>query len=516
MSFTNYKIDDRILKSIKKLGWKKPTKVQEESLEKAINKQDLLIQSKTGSGKTAIYTIAIFENILREYNEKIKNQLISIVIVPSKELCTQVSNTMETIGSYCMRFITIINLGNDQYYEEYMKNKNEENKIIIGTPSRIIPYLKLYLKNELMNIKHIIFDEADLLFGYGYKEKVEELTNLLCDNKSQTIIVSATLNDSVNEISKLILKEPIKIKPNESLLPNEIQLSQYIIKCEKKDKFLILYALLKLALLKGRFIIFVNDITTAFKIRLFFENFGINSCVLNNELPFNSRYHIVEYFNSGKLDILIALDKSTLINESNKEYSSSRGIDFVKVDNIINFNFPLTITSYIHRVGRTARANNTGLALSFVSPDEYDQFINVEKFLEEKVEITLRPFSFRIDIVEGFRYRVDDALYTITKPKILAARRAEIKREILNSKKLDEYFKKNPNDKIAIKHDFNSQNKFTLQSMKFIPDYLIPDALKSNIAMIPSAKLRKSQLSVGKIQRFKKAKINNPLKSLKR
>ncbi|XP_013420398.1 probable ATP-dependent RNA helicase DDX56 [Lingula anatina] len=266
--------------------------------------------------------------------------------------------------------------------------------------------------------------------------------------------------------------------------------------CEEEDKFVLVYTLLKLRLIRGKSIIFVNSVDRCYRLKLFLEQFGIPSCALNSELPVNSRCHIVNQFNEGLYDIIIASDETALetptetkdektkqkkVRKKDKEYGVSRGIDFQNVSNVINFDFPANVDAYIHRVGRTARADNQGTALSFISVKEMPLLEHCEEELADshpEEETLFKPFQFRMEEIEGFRYRAKDAMRAVTKVAVREARLKEIKSEILNSQKLKSYFEDNPRDLQLLRHDKSLHTVKTQQHLKNVPDYLVPPTLR--------------------------------------
>lgn len=172
------------------------------------------------------------------------------------------------------------------------------------------------------------------------------------------------------------------------------QLMQFWFKCGEFDKYLLVYVMVKLGLLSGKILIFVNDIDRCYRLKLFLEQFSIKSCVLNAELPLKSRFHIIEEYNRGIYDIIIATDEATVDSskteagsgkkkqkvEKDGEFGAARGVDFVDVGCVVNFDFPLTVEHYLHRVGRTARAGRMGMSLSFVmSKDERAEDVRIKK-----------------------------------------------------------------------------------------------------------------------------------------
>ena len=264
-------------------------------------------------------------------------------------------------------------------------------------------------------------------------------------------------------------------------------------RCAEDDKWLISYLIFKLQLIKGPCLIFVADTDRAYRLKLFFEQFSIRSCILNSELPVNTRIKVVEEFNRGIYDIIIASDeKSEVFSDEKKgeveeietkqedskskkgesadgekettqpkkkrktgkkdqEYGVSRGIDFKNVAAVINFDLPTSSSSYIHRIGRTARAGRAGIAISFVVPTElYGKHKptsikiseNDEKVLAKIIRSqgkqgrTVEPYNLNKDQMEAFRYRMNDALRAVTKVAVREARTKELRQELIRSETL--------------------------------------------------------------------------------
>ena len=291
-------------------------------------------------------------------------------------------------------------------------------------------------------------------------------------------------------------------------------------------------------------LIFVNAIDKCYRLKLFLEQFYIRTCVLNSELPEASRLHIVDEFNRGVYDIVIATDEATVLktdanedeeeeedkeeekskkskkkkmSKKGKDYGVSRGIDFQDVDNVLNFDFPETADAYVHRVGRTARGQNTGTALSFVASLQEQGFLKkVEKHLGKDQPTTslpiIKPYNFKVDEIEGLRYRVTDAFNAITKLKVKEARLKEIKGQIFNSEKLKSYFEDNPHDLKVLRHDKLLAPTDQQPHMKNVPDYLVPDALK-HVMLKPKRKRKKPMSMIS--EKNKKKRHEDPLKTFR-
>lgn len=524
--FTDFELDSRLLKGISKIGWSVPSLVQEKAIPLALDGKDVVIRAKTGSGKTGAYTIALIQKVLKAKKKGSIDfeKLISIILVPSKELCKQVYRNVLELCSYCSRDVTIFDTGNSNIQNSKALVSNAD--ILIGTPSKILAHINNETINTKKDLKYLVIDEADIMFSYGYENDICTFISYL-PKIYQAMLVSATFSKDVENLKNLMLHNPISLRLKESEFPEEEKLSQYIVKCEASDKFLLIYALFKLNLIQGKSLIFVNSVDKCYRLKLFLEKFYVKSCVLNSELPQYSRVHIVDAFNRGEYDIIIATDEAISVNtdvmkkkpkkkqnSGSKEYSASRGIDFQDADNVINFDFPTTSDSYIHRIGRTARGHNSGTALSFVtSLLEQDYLSLLEEYLKSDVTdsgAVLKPYNFKVSEIEGFRYRVNDAYNSISRIKIKNARMKEIKGQILNSTKLKSYFEENPKDLKVLRHDKTLVPTDQKPHMKNIPDYLVPDALK-HVMLKPKRKRKKNITFHDKSKKNK----DDPLKTFK-
>lgn len=305
-------------------------------------------------------------------------------------------------------------------------------------------------------------------------------------------------------------------------------------RCAEDEKFLLTYVIFKLQLVKGKVIIFVGDVDRCYRVKLFLEQFGIKSCVLNSELPINSRVHVVEEFNKGVYDIIIAADDQEIMgvkkskkskeatedeaekqeigssededqDESNgkkshpekrrkmtskeKDYGVSRGIDFQNVACVLNFDLPTNSKSYTHRIGRTGRAGKAGMALSLVVPsDQYgkhkptsiasckhDESV-LAKIVKRQGKLghEVKPYHFEMQQVDAFRYRMTDALRAITRLAVQDARAREIRQELLKSEKLKRHFEENPDELRQLRHDGEIRSARVQPHLKHVPEYLMP------------------------------------------
>jgi len=540
-NFNELSLDSRLLRAISKLGYTEATLVQENTIPLALAGKDILAQARTGSGKTAAYCLPVIQKIilskeLLPSNSSERNNVRAIILVPTRELADQVIKHIRDLTIY-LPDISSINIASGEQ-SQINSLLAEKPDIIVVTPSRMLKQFEL--KNVELNeaFESFVIDEADLIVSFGYDEDLRKILNYL-PNLYQSYLLSATVDADVNTLKQIILRNPavLTLKDEEP----ESKLTQYYFSCTDKEKFLYVYFLLKLKVEpfgSHKTLIFVNDIDRCYRLKLFLEQFGIRSCVLNSELPVQSRIHVVEEFNRGMYNYLIATDEagdikgksSTAASTSSKksekgkgkkgkndhEYGVSRGIDFQNVKAVINFDFPETQTSYMHRVGRTARGvGNEGFSLSFINTDAKVKDQEEKVFEEvrdhfESLNQKLLPFEIDQNAIEGFRYRVEDGIRAVTRVAVREARIKELKTEIITSEKLKAHFEDNPKDLQALRHDKALHTARVQAHMKHVPDYLLPDT-------VDGEKIKKSQAGPQKVyfkkQRYHPHKRNQKKKS---
>ncbi|XP_076250446.1 putative ATP-dependent RNA helicase DDX56 [Rhynchophorus ferrugineus] len=528
LMFHEMELDDRILKAIAKLGWQNPTLIQEKTIPLLLEGKDVLVRARTGSGKTAAFSIPVIQKILTLKQTSAHQETKALILAPSKELCNQIYKVVKDLTIKCSREVRCIDIAQQDDLNVQRPLLIEKPDIIVATPTRALEHILAGNLNIKKTLEMIVIDEADLVFSFGYDKEVKQLLGHL-PTIYQAILSSATLSEDVKALKKIVLHNPVTLKLEEPEIAPDSQLTHYLLKAEEIDKATILYALLKLHLIRGKSIIFVNSVDKCYKIKLYLEQFAIKACVLNSELPATIRCHSVNQFNHGIYDIIVASDEKALEEpgtsvpkqqkkskrERDKNSGVSRGIDFQFVANVINFDFPLDIQSYIHRAGRTARGNNEGSVLSFVSIKETDLLNQVEQKLKQGQDISIfKSYQFKLDEVESFKYRAKDAWKAVTKIAVREARLKEIKQEIFNCQKLKSYFEDNPNDLQVLRHDKALHTVRIQQHLSDVPEYIVPETLKS-LAGISRKNKRKRSLSKTDLSKKIKSKKSNPLACMK-
>ncbi|KAL4120834.1 hypothetical protein QTP88_013452 [Uroleucon formosanum] len=492
INFHQMNIDDRILKAIANQGWTEPTLVQERGIPLLLEGKDMLVRARTGSGKTAAFVIPVIQKIL-EFKDINADTYCTqaLILAPSKELCNQIFKNILQLTIKCSRDVKCVDISGQIDMKEQQPLLNIPPDVIVATPARAL----LHLQGKNMTLKKLqtlVVDEADLVFSFGFEEEIKEVIKFL-PKTYQAVLASATLSEDVLALKKLLLRNAITLKLQEPDLAPLSQLTHYKLNAEEEDKAVILYCCFKLKLVKGKTIVFVNSVDKCYKLKLFLEQFGIHTCVLNSELPASCRCHTINQFNDNIYDIILASDEKFLDEEHeitstkpskrkhDKEFSIARGIDFQFVSIVINFDFPQDIYSYIHRVGRTARGKNKGTAISFLNIREQNLLKDVEDYIKKGISEQndiFQDFNFKLEEVEGFRYRAKDAWRAVTKIAVREARLKEIKFEMLNSKKLKRYFQENPRDLLSLRHDKALHTVKLQDHMSDVPDYMVPTSLK--------------------------------------
>ncbi|KAK4327881.1 hypothetical protein Pmani_001687 [Petrolisthes manimaculis] len=494
VQFHEMGLDDRILEAIAKQGWKEPTLIQEKAIPFVLEGKDVLARAKTGSGKTGAFVIPAIHKILEGKRTAVEQSVQVLILAPSRELCKQIKEHIAKLTMWCKREVRYIDVAPIAPIEAQRPLLVDKPDIVVGTPTRVLKHItagNLTIKDSL---KMLVIDEADLMFTFEYLGDIEAVFKHL-PKIYQSFVTSATMSGNVKEYKKLALTKPVVLKLEEPPMPTATQLTHYVIKHETLDKAVMLFVLFRLNLIRGKTIVFVNTVDTGYKLRMFLSQFGIKACVLNSEMPVASRCHIVEQFNGGQYDIILASDELTLDDPStrknqpkkgkrkkDKESGVSRGIDFQFVSNVINFDFPRNTDSYIHRAGRTARGTNLGTVLSMVAVHEMVIYAQVEEKLKtlmpEMEGSVFKDFKFDMSQLEGFKYRAKDAWNRCTSIAILETRKKELKRELLQSEKLQTFFKDHPKDLQALRHDNPKHNLTPLKHLRDVPEYIMPQKLQ--------------------------------------
>ncbi|XP_025797642.1 DEAD-box ATP-dependent RNA helicase 16 [Panicum hallii] len=534
VSFDELGLDEQLKRALRKKGIAKATPIQQEAIPLILEGKDVVAKAKTGSGKTFAYLLPLLHDLLKLSLEgRIRKPAPNaFILVPTRELCQQVYNEASSLLEFCTSKLKVVQVTASMSDKDITVALSGPPNILVSTPACVATCIsKGIMRGSSIkeSLSMMILDEADLLLSYRCEDDLKALIPHI-PRSCQSILMSATSSSDVDKLTKLLLHNPFVLtlmevgRAKDDVIPKNVQ--QFWISCDAKDKMLHILALLKFELIQKKVLIFVNSIDAAFRLRLFLEKFGIRSAVLNAELPQNSRLHIIEAFNARLFDYLIATDDAKTKEEKqtdkeNKkearvsrkhlqqtldaEFGVVRGIDFKNVFTVVNFDMPPDPAGYVHRIGRTGRANKTGASVSLVSEVESSIFEEIEHMLqdiENKDTDCISPFPLLTkDAVDSLRYRAQDVARSVTTRDIQEARRQDIKNEILNSEKLKSHFEENPRDLDLLKHDKLLSNKEIPAHLRDVPDYLIDPKTKEASNVV---KLSRAAMGIDKPQRRKR------------
>eukprot|EP01080_Neovahlkampfia_damariscottae_P005830 gene5830-9653_t len=354
LNFVEMNLSRPLLKAINEMGYEKPTPIQSSSIKPLLNGLDMCASAQTGSGKTAAFILPILERLM--FRNRKKSETRVIILLPTRELAKQCFKVTEKISKYTDITSCLIVGGIP------LKNQSQALKtkpdIVIATPGRLIDHLLNTQGFGFENIEILVLDEADRLLELGFQDELEQIIEY-CPKNRQTMLFSATMTDKVDKLIKLSLKNPVRIQVDNKANVSST-LSQEFIKMKDKNdshkEALLLY--LCSTTYTSETIIFCNLKTTARKLKMLFYLRGLKASELHGNLSQDMRYKALESFALHKSNFLICTD------------IAARGLDIKGVKTVINFDMARDLTTYIHRVGRTARIGELGISCSFVGEED--------------------------------------------------------------------------------------------------------------------------------------------------
>jgi ATP-dependent RNA helicase RhlE len=361
MDFSSLGISPSLLQALADQNYNQPYPIQKEVIPAILNGKDVLGIAQTGSGKTAGYVLPILMNL--RANTASKNRHVNVlVLVPTRELAMQVREVFRLFGSALPERIKSLAVFGGIAINPQMKALQGVN-ILVATPGRL---LELVESNavKLSNIETLVLDEADKMLNLGFKEEMNRIFALL-PKRRQNLLFSATLNEDITNINQILLRDPlvVKIEPESDNIDLISQLA-YFVPEEKKGQ--LLRYLIKHNDLK-QVLVFTSSTYKADNVADKLRNNGIDAKAIHSKKSQKARTEALSKFKSGELRVLVATD---LI---------SRGIDIQFLPYVINYELPRSPKDYIHRIGRTGRAESPGEAISFISPEEEHHFKIVQK-----------------------------------------------------------------------------------------------------------------------------------------
>ena len=369
MYFDELDLNDNVLDALYDMRFDTCTPVQEKCIPEILEGHDVLGVAQTGTGKTAAYLLPVLSKL--DDGGYPKDAINCVIMSPTRELAQQIDQAMQGFGYYLQGVSSVaVYGGNDgNRYDQELRSLRMGADVVIATPGRLISHLSLG-NVDLSKVSFFILDEADRMLDMGFSEDIKTIAAKL-PKTCQTIMFSATMPEKIEELAKTLLKNPVEIKLAVSKPAEKIKQEAYV--CYETQKMTIIKDIFKAGDLK-RVIVFSGSKFKVKQLAASLQQIGVNCGAMHSDLEQAERDDVMFKFKSGQYDVLVATD------------IVARGIDIDDIEMVINYDVPHDTEDYVHRIGRTARANRDGRAITFVSEEDQYWFQQIEKFLEKVVD----------------------------------------------------------------------------------------------------------------------------------
>lgn len=367
MKFSELELEESVLEALDAMRFDECTPIQEQAIPIILEGKDLIAVAQTGTGKTAAFLLPVLNKLCKgEHRQDVIN---CVVMSPTRELAQQIDQQMEGFSYFMPVSSVAVYGGNDgSLFEQQKKGLSLGEDVVIATPGRLLSHLNLgYV--DLSHVSYFILDEADRMLDMGFFDDIMQIVKHM-PKERQTIMFSATMPAKIQQLANTILRNPSEIKLAVSKPAEKIIQAAYV--CYERQKLGIVQHLFEQEV-PEKVIVFVSskikvkEVTRALKMK------KLNVGEMHSDLEQVQREQIMRDFKSGRINILVATD------------IVSRGIDIDDIRLVINYDVPNDSEDYVHRIGRTARANNDGVAITFVNEKEQSNFKNIENFLEKEI-----------------------------------------------------------------------------------------------------------------------------------
>lgn len=368
MDFYDLDLNDSVLDALDDMNFTECTPIQEHAIPVILEGRDLVGVAQTGTGKTAAYLLPILSKLTDGGYPS--NAINCVIMSPTRELAQQIDQAMEGFSYHVPVSSVAVYGGNDGIrYEQEKRGLTMGADVIIATPGRLISHLSLG-NVDLSRVSFFILDEADRMLDMGFSDDIMQIVKHLPEDR-QTIMFSATMPDKIQELAKTILKDPVEVKLAVSKPADKIVQSAYV--CYEAQKLRLVKELFK-DRKPERVIIFASSKLKVKDINIALQRAGFNTGAMHSDLEQSERDEVMYKFKTQQIDILVATD------------IVARGIDIDDIQLVLNFDVPHDAEDYVHRIGRTARANHDGEAVTFVGEKDQARFATIERFLEKDIE----------------------------------------------------------------------------------------------------------------------------------
>lgn len=378
MKFQKYQINPQIKKNLAELGYVKPTDIQYKAIPSILKGEDVLAIAQTGTGKTAAFAIPVVDIILANSHTRRFRNIFCVIMEPTRELVIQTARVFNSIAEHTD--ISVLGLfgGVEQDYQISKLKKGVD--ILIATPGRLFDLRSQGFVN-FDDLQIVILDEADHMLDLGFINDIRQLIRFLPRNR-QTLFFSATINPEIKELAYSLVSKPVRIQisPKDPVSKNVDHFVTYVQMDDKRfflERFISEHE-------SNKILVFVRTKVRAERVKNAMQRVGIEAVTIHGDKNQQERNQVMKDFTDGVCKILIATD------------ISARGIDIPAIDYVINYDLPDVAENYVHRVGRTGRAMNRGVSISFCSPEELELLDEIQSFIGKpitKLDITKKDYS---------------------------------------------------------------------------------------------------------------------------
>ncbi len=366
MKFKELKLNEQLLEAISYMGFETATPVQEQAIPAILENRDMIACAQTGTGKTGAFVLPIINKLINKRDSSTD----TLIIVPTRELAVQIDEQIQGFSYFVsVTSIAVYGGGDGKDWDKQKAALQNGADIIVATPGRLLSYLKLGFA-DLNNIKHLVLDEADRMLDMGFIDDLKAIISFL-KNDHQTLMFSATMPRSINLLAKRILHNPLEISLSVSKPAEGVDHKAYL--CYDKQKEKLLNYVIAERKQYDSILIFTSTKRKVSDIVKSLNKSGFRAKGISSDLEQIMREEVLTAFKSKRIRILVATDVM------------SRGIDVKEINLIINYDVPNDAEDYVHRVGRTARRNADGEALTLVNPGDMNKFKRIEQLIQSEI-----------------------------------------------------------------------------------------------------------------------------------
>lgn len=363
MNFKDFNLDKRILANVHALGYENPTPIQCKSIPPILAGQDVMGLAQTGTGKTAAFSLPIIQHLLHGSRSCVR----ALIIAPTRELAQQIHESiLELSKGTKLRSVTLYG---GVSINPQIHSLKQGVEIVVACPGRLLDHIQQHTI-DVSTVDTLVLDEADHMFDMGFLPDIRKILHYL-PKKKQTLLFSATMPAEIHDLAHRILHHPVKIEISHSAPSKTVQ--QVLFPVEKHLKTELLIRLLRDTDIQS-VLVFTRTKHTAKKLAQKLEQAGFRATSLQGNLSQNKRQAAMNDFRDGRLQILVATD------------IASRGIDVTRISHVINYDMPSTVEAYIHRIGRTGRAEKAGKAYTLITKEDLSEVRRIERTSGKKLE----------------------------------------------------------------------------------------------------------------------------------